>query len=403
MDDRLERQEPPLIRGSWEDLFAQAMEIGADDPEEAIRLYYRVFNGLGRIPIARRLAGGGQLQKLHRQCTGSLVSMLIFKDRFDEAVGTLAQAVEHEDEDESSYWKQMMADILILDNRLDDAHALMRQLVHDDLVVEAYQWEPLITAYIRAGMKSEAAASLAEAQSWLEARYGPNVADVDDPDALTDQMRRDIAYAVWLKGLFAISAQEWHAALDCFYEVLRLDAPHLAILDVAYSHFLAFGRYEEAQALIRRDAGFPIRTGFWKGLIEQEQGHSQKAIGHWKRVSDMRITEEPSSLPAYVLAHYYLGDPDTLGLGMMEYFIEEIPAAPWPIHFLAGIGQALTGDVALAHISLKLAQSMRKSMAEGLLLPYKYYLMIRGLPFDHDLSDELRGYFESAPQPLAEN
>ena len=402
MNERRDKETPPIIRGSWEDLYQQGQRKAAEHPEEAIPLFLRVFNGLGRLPKSSRLAADGRLQDLYDRSALSLNAALNLEGRYDESLEVLAQARNTVDRNDQSFWNHMIIAVLVANNRLDEAHSRLRQLQDDGQMEGVEQWEPLVEAYIAAGKISEASTTIDELQQWVDDKYSSESQDGAGAEPMADDRLSDTCHVAWLRGLVAVASQEWEGALQRFEEVIELRGPQTGSLNFAYSDFVAHERYSEANALIRKDTKYPIRSGFWRGLVAAAQGHDKAARDSWKRVLKLNVYEELMSLPEYTLAAYHLGDADDSGLDMIEWIVEQMPAAPWQFYCLAGIGWAMRGDMAAARADLRVALNMSKSMALGSLLPYRYWLMSRGLPFDESDLEELRGYFKPAPQPLVD-
>ena len=59
---------------------------------------------------------------------------------------------------------------------------------------------------------------------------------------------------------------------------------------------------------------------------------------------DLATNEEPHLLE-YILAHYYLGDAEGAGLGLVLNALQEETGGQWALFLLAGVGWALRDNV----------------------------------------------------------
>lgn len=403
MNDRQEPQLPP-IPGSWEDLLSKGETMAADNPDEAIPILYRVFNGIGRLPESKRHAGDGRLQKIYERSALTLQATLNLEERYDETLDVLAKIRENTDPEDKAVWDGMTVSVLLTAERLDETRTRLWEYQENLEMQGLSGWGPLLEAYIDAGRVQDAAALIDELQQWVDERHDPESQHgrQDIPPESDDIVgrRSELASIAWMRGVLGVALQQWEEALTWFKQVVELDGLETEHLHFAYTRFLAFGRHAEAAELIELDAQeYPVRASFWKGLSEAMQGDRKAAADRWKRTSEMSPEDEPVSLSEYIMADFYLGDDPEDQIDLLGELIERMPAPPWPVYYLLGMGWASMGDSTAAKLYINIARDMYKSMGQGKLLPYREWLMGQEL-LDSAVADEIREFFEPAPTPL---
>src|SRR5690606_31583229 len=81
--------QPPVIKGSWEDLLNQAHRAAANQNDEAIALYEKVRNGLQRLSAKQLSANQGHLQELLETAATNLHVYLTQQEQYDAALTSL--------------------------------------------------------------------------------------------------------------------------------------------------------------------------------------------------------------------------------------------------------------------------------------------------------------------------
>ena len=126
------------------------------------------------------------------------------------------------------------------------------------------------------------------------------------------------------------------------------------------------------------------------------QARRSRPNGIWRKVIQTTLPEEgPIDILELVLAHYYLGDAEGVGLGSVLDLLRQRESDTWLLFYLAGLGWAVRGDQVAARSNLQLAVMRRKSRAEGKVLDHSWW------PFVVDLVEPAKQqtlveFFENA-------
>ena len=102
---------------------------------------------------------------------------------------------------------------------------------------------------------------------------------------------------------------------------------------------------------------------------------------------------EAANLFEVILAFYYLGDPERLGLELALRLISETRNPGSSVFLLLGLGWGLRGNERNAHANFEMAMRQRRSMAEGAKLNRESWFFVEDL-VDEALWSEFMGYFE---------
>ncbi len=195
-------------------------------------------------------------------------------------------------------------------------------------------------------------------------------------------------------------------AAASFEEAIILDPNYKQQLYRMYTRMIRLGDPARAIAFIKRDQRNPIRSGFWHGVALDRLGESDEAIRHWQKVLnvDLAANEEPHLLE-YILSHYYLGDAEGTGLGLVLSALQEETGGQWALFLLAGIGWAQRGNVENARTNFFTAMNQRRANGNGLLLPWESWNFLLDLLPEEDLANYAE-FFETEhqlqPAPAAE-
>ncbi len=411
MNQRQPAAPPPVLSGSWEDVLNQAQQKAANFNDEAIPLYYKVFNGLGRMPESRRKAANGKLQELFERSALALQGYLNLRDRYDESLEVLAQARNEMEPDKQDQWNAQIIDVLIQAGRVDEGLERLYVLArHDD--AELGDWARLVMALLRVDRPQDALAALDEAEKALAAATpasaDPELAGDEEENEAEREAQREVdsavarddelAYLLGLRSLAAIEAGEWEQSLALFDDVVARRGAYANSPHLFYSRLINAGRYDDALPFLDRDRARPIRSGFWRGLSLFKQGRQREAENVWKRVVAVQgenATE--NSIVEYSLAHFYLGDKDRVALtSLLNLLREQQQRVPWAIFMLIGLGWAGRQDLTAARSNFEIAVAQLKSAAEGPRIAYHFWQMVEGL-LDDASKTALRGYFEADP------
>jgi hypothetical protein len=120
----------------------------------------------------------------------------------------------------------------------------------------------------------------------------------------------------------------------------------------------------------------------------------REAERRWRKVRELDLEKsDQAGWMEYILAHYYLGDPEGAGLGMVLETLRRERSAPWILFFLAGLGWAVRGDLRIARNDLRLAVLRHKTTADGVKLSLQLWQVSRGL-FNEEAQAQLAEFFE---------
>ncbi|MCC6166578.1 MAG: hypothetical protein IT329_05060 [Caldilineaceae bacterium] len=374
------------IKGSWEDLLLQAQQLARNYNDQAIPLYRKVVDGLVALPPARRNAANRRLYNLMMAAALNLQGYYNIRDRYDDALQILAQLQPVIDEDERAMLDGLTVEVLLQAGRSDEAFAKLRALAEAP-DAELGDWGQLVMGYIRAGQPAQALPVLEKMAQVIDGTPA-------SPERTAENERSDLSYLAGLRGIALLEMGDVEGGIAAFEDVVKLGGAYASNLHLLYGRLIHHGRYAEAQRFIDLDRARPVRAEFWRGVSQQHMGHTAKARQAFDSVVSTDVTEsDRSSIMEYILAHYYLGDPEAEGLEIILSVLREEPSAPWLIFYLAGIGWALRGDLRAAKSNLQLAVTQRKSIAEGRKLPRQYWFFARDI-VPADRQDEIRRFFD---------
>src|SRR3954465_12858065 len=143
-----QRTAPRPIKGSWEDLYAQAQQLARNSNDDAIPIYQRVFNGLIALPPAARAAGDNRLYKLMMTVGVEMQGYLNLRDRYDESLAVTDKLLTVAAEVDKPQLIELKSDVLLQADRGDEAIALLHDLVESE-DSDAGDWGRIVAANIR--------------------------------------------------------------------------------------------------------------------------------------------------------------------------------------------------------------------------------------------------------------
>ena len=387
MTEETQTAAPPPVKGSWEDLLAQAGRLAAAQNDEAVPIYEKLISRLQAMPEALRLANKNRLQNILRSATIQYHTFLTARERYDEALALIPQIQALEPEEKRPGWEYHACTLLYQANRPEAALAKLRERVQG-VDFPTINWGHLAMMQLRLKQPDSAEKVLDEAEQWLQAQQNAGKkagADLQDDQALLADLRSNVAVE---RGDWAGAAAYFDqaATLDSFYK----ENPHMLYVRLAHH-----GQYTAALSYIQRDQKHPVRADFWHGFVLKHLDKATEARRFWQRVvqTDVNQTKE-RSLMEFVLAHYYQGDPEAVALGGVLRLLQENRGASWELLLMAALGWALRGNVQDARVNLTQAVIRRKSMAEGVKLPRESWHFVQDLLND-EVQAQLAEYFET--------
>ncbi len=379
------------IKGSWEALLEEAQVNAANFNDAAIPLYAKIVTQLRRVPRARRMAANRRLQNVWLQSAISLQAYLTMRERYAESLDLIAQIEEEVDVEEYNQWEAHAARLLLQSGEPEAAVERLRKVAErpeSDLAV----WGELALLFVRLNRPDEALATLDRMDEWVDEHYS------DGPDnAESTPRRRDEGYVLSLRSLQALDSGDAGESIRFLNAAIDRDDDYQSRLTLSYVRLIRQGDYDAALQLIRRDQRSPLRARFWHAIIHFRQGEADKAQAIWRQIvkRDLEPDVEPAVME-YILAHYYLGDPDGEGLSSILAALNEDSAQHWGVYLLAGLGWAIRGNLSNARSDFETAVLQRRSAAEGRLLPYESWLYCLDL-LGKELRDQIADYFVTDP------
>ncbi|MBX3010507.1 MAG: hypothetical protein KF832_03330 [Caldilineaceae bacterium] len=391
--DDAERQEAPeeqpiIIKGSWEDLLQQAQQLAGSQNDDAIPLYEKIVQRLGKLSAPQRLANKERLQQIYLQASFQLHSYLTLRERYDEALAVLEQAktlVQEEEEKDAIAYQQTM--VLLMAGRTDEALA---QLQAQATAVDAdiADWGALVLQYLRNNRIREAETAMADATAWVTAKLAG--------DELDDESTKEYqSYLSDLRADLSMQKGEWDEAEAYYKAAIQQDALYKQNVHLFYMRLMQNGQAERALPYIQRDQQHPIRSGFWQGVAHHRLGQAEEAERQWQKVT--KIDPSQSNEPSFsemVLTHYYLGDPERIGLGTVLQVIQESRRYDWQTLFLAGLGWAIQGRLDSAEANFQVAVNQRRLTGQGKFLPKQVWDYCVDL-LDETTREQVAKYFET--------
>lgn len=376
---------PPPVKGSWEDLLTQAGRLAANQNDEALPIYEKLVTRLRALPAAQRQANKGRLQNLLKIATINYHTYLSTRERYDQALALVPEIQQLEDENNQDNWEYHAAALLYQAERPEEAIARLRARVADP-DAPVVNWGQLAMMHLRLHEVDTAEQILAEMAQRIEAKQLAGKLSAT-------QLAEEQALLAGLRANVALDRGDWNAAITYFDQATALDNYYKENPHILYIRLARQGQYETALHYIQNDHNHAVRSGFWHGYVLYHQGKNNEARRQWQKVIgiDVEKTKE-RSLMEFVLAHYYLGDPEAVALGGVIRLLKEERGASWELLYMAALGWALRGNVQDARANLTLAIVRRKALAEGTLLPHESWLHGQDL-LSAEVQTQLAEYF----------
>ncbi len=383
--------EAAAIKGSWENRLQEAQQLAASFNDKALPLYEKLYTRLSKMPVAQRKAAGERLQNIFLQTAVDYQGYLTLRGQYDEALIVIDRLREETGADENQMWQSHAANVLIMAGRNDEAIDRIRQAGIMAGLDELEAMGDIAMIHLRLGDTKASASTLAEMAALVES------ADLSD-----DARARDRALVANLTGTLTLEQGDFEQAAALFEEAIALDPNYKQQLYRIYSRMIRLGDPARAIAFVKRDQRNPIRTGFWHGVALDQLGESDEAIKHWQKVVnvDLAANEEPHLLE-YILAHYYLGDAEGTGLGLVLNALQEETGGQWALFLLAGVGWALRGNVENARTNFFTGMNQRRANGNGLLLPWESWNFLLDLLPEEELANYAE-FFETEHEFAAE-
>ena len=381
---------PALLRGSWEDLLRRAQELGAHRNEDALPIYDKLLMRLGALPQKQRMAHDGRLQAIFEQAAVSAQSFLNVLQRYDEALGVLTKLRDGIEPTSRREIDFHIADVMQMAGRHEEAATQIRAIAEGD-EGDLLDLGALCLLHLRQFDTASAQRVIGEMEAWIAEQHGDGAGDpVGDPVVNPDAYQRDIGYLNNVRSTVAAEIGEWADTVAFFEEAMQHDPFYIDNVYMLYTRLIRNRRYAEALPFVEKDKTRQIRPKFWRALALHHLGEEKKAQRLWQEVTETEITEqEGDSFSDVILAFYYMGDEERLGLELALRLINEVRNASWSAYFLVSLGWGLRDNEEYARNNLEMALQQRRAAAEGTLLTRDVRLFVEDL-----LKGETRAYFE---------
>lgn len=388
------RQKPP-VKGSWEALLQEAQTHARNFNDQAIPAYQRIVDGLLALPPAARKAGNKRLYYILVTAGLELQGFLNTRDRYDEALGTLARMKPVLEDNDREQVESLERDILLLAGRTDEVVQQLREAT-DAEDAEMGDWGQIVMAFVRARQPADAIPVLDEMDAKLQEK-------IDAGTISEDEQQNDRAYITGLRAVATLEAGDIDKGTELFDQVLELGGGYAQNPHLLYGRLVHHGRYQEALPYIDHDKQRPVRAAFWRGVAQRHLGNEEKARLAFNAATENNALEQDrQSMVEFILAVYYLGDPGASGLEVVLRSLREQRAPSWILFYLSAVGWALRGDMGAARNNIQLAATQYKWTAEGHKLPYQYWFFVTDI-LPEEQSATLAKYFDTRAEGTAEN
>lgn len=355
-------KETIVIKGSWEDLLQQAQQLVSNQNDDAIPLYEKIVQRLGKLPTAQRMANNERLQQIFLQAAFQFQAYLTLRERYDEALAVLEQAKALADEEAQDPIAYQQTLVLLMAERTDEAFAHLRAAATAP-EADIADWGSLVMQYLRRNRVDEAAHAIEEAAAWVDSQL--QEAELDD-----ESVKEYRGYIADLRADLAVKQGAWDEAEAHYAKAIEENALYKQNIHLFYMRLLQAGQPERAIPYVQRDQTHPIRAGFWHGIALHRLGRTEEAQQQWQKVIkiDVAKSKEPS-FSEMMLTHYYLGDKERVGLGTVLRIIQESRRYDWQTLFLAGLGWAIQDRFDNAEANFQVAINQRRMSGQGKRLP----------------------------------
>ncbi|MBU6351806.1 MAG: hypothetical protein KGS73_16840 [Chloroflexi bacterium] len=359
----------PPIKGSWEELLLRGQRLLTEQNEAGVELLQQLVQRLGQLPLAQRQAAQQRLDQIRLAALFELLSYLTSHDRYEQAVAYTQLAEEFAVPTEHSEWKLYRAYILLQAGALDDAFALLTEQARSG---DMEAWSLLAHEAFRYSHLAIVQAACTELEELVNRA----------PHTETDPTQIAYLHATlsYFKALLALARHKIGEADTWMQHAIACHERYGQKIPSFYGRMIEQGCYQEALPWIQRDRENPRRCHFWSGFVYHHLENPARARQHWQSAIDLPLPEsgEVDALDL-ILARYYLGDPDGVGLAIILDSLRHEEALTVSQFFLAGLGWALRGDPTAAEVNFQTALTHSKSAARGQKLPHIWWRFCQDL------------------------
>lgn len=366
-------------------MLEEAHALTRRNDDRVVAHYWRLIDKLAAFPPERRAAGEGHLQFYLEEALFGAQAYLAKRGRYNEAQALFVDRIDDLlGGDTLSDWQLNRAKLLSWAGHIEEAFALVMAEINETPLNIPARWF-LFDLLAEAGRLDEAEASIEDLNSAVEA------ASVADPGA---DLSIHSALVCYLGSALAIERGDWATAFAQFQESARRSDAYDDNWRMLYSPLVLTGEVDLANRALNREKSEASQR-FWRGLNGFYNGDERGAKVEWQQVTKIEIGEVwVRSAADWILAHYYLGDEQRLGLEMALRLLNRPQHEPEPIMLmLAALGWALRGDWPSVRTNLEFSLARYRENLQDVQLPEIYWPIARDLIGEANFA-EFAGYFK---------
>lgn len=343
------------LKGSWEAQLTEAERLARNFNDACLPIFDKLYTRLGKMPKARRMAADERLQNIFLRAADSYQGYLLMREQYDRALEVIERMGKELGEAEAVDWNIHIALALHQAGRDDEALERMRPQPGPSADEKLNVWSTFVMFATKIERLDEAEKALAHIAQLIE-----KMTDLDE-----DDLHFERAYVASHHALIALQRQEWAESAEWIEEALSWNFELTYKYREVYQTIALKGPPDIALRLINQGVD-NVTSFFFRGLAHHRAGDDAKARHNWEKV----VTYEPGEdegLPLLetILAYYYLGDPDRIGLELILRALSEMDSTDWALLLLAGLGWAFHGDMRNAHSNLENAMLLRRMTRPG--------------------------------------
>lgn len=385
------------IKGSWEDKLVKGQQLIAVQNDDGIAVLADLIDRLSSLPEPQRRAANNRLAQILLVAINDLIPYLAYREQFDRAAHYTLVGERLANPEDRPIWQTHRSNILMAAGQFDECFDLMRTIAQTDSVRSWCLFALEATRQGRIDIAERVCAELEEATNRERTtaaapeKLRPLSSVYGYAKAVTMLAQGDLQNATaWMHFSLANDDVKSHHDLVRFY-----------------THLIEYNHLEESLDWIEQDHEHPVRANFWHGFVANHLGRHAEARKRWKLATETGQTRVNTSQridgTELILAIYYLGDKDGMGLGIvLNSMTGESSILPAQF-YLAGLGWALRDDQRAAHSNFQLAYTRNKSLAMGKALPTIWWRICQDLIPESTLPDYARYFVHdtTASTPLA--
>lgn len=370
-------------KGSWDALFEEATELAYREDDRAVAVYWRIIDRLGKLPEERR-EPGTRLYGYLEPALFNTQTFLAMRGRFHDAAEFCRDlAPELLSPEALGDWHLNRIKLLGWHGKYPEAVSLLDELMEANPLDPEVCWA-LFELHMDRGEMD------------LAQTVPDQMADVLADAAILEEDEADLtAMLHYFRSRLSLARHAYADAFTSFQQAAALSATYAQNWYIVYRPLIHAGEYELANRALNREPSVASRH-FWRGLLGHRQGDENGSRLEWEAATQVKSSDLLiHSLADWVLAHYYLGDPDRVGLELVLRLISHPKAGPEPILLLlAGLGWGVHGDSASLRTNLTFARSRYRAALISPHLPADYRPLAQDLlppPLMEEVADLFGG------------